>query len=500
MTVTKKTALLLALLTIGTTLASCGETSGANETKETLPAGEENTAESETVEIDPFEGFDFGGDTIRMLVSANDYDGLGSSNYLIKHEEAENGDVVRDAVYKRNMYVEELLNVKFTFTDNEDNYEAIPKTLSNLIMAGDDAYDLVIHDLFPLATLSVSGNFLNVREGKYFDFSKDYWYTEYMTDLSFGTTDQNYILAGDYFLDVIRCAHALYFNKDKFRDLYESPDELYDHVRNGTWTFDVFMSYVQDAYQDVNGDGTADNDDFYGYSYIGKWGSMIPWCVSSDLNFLVRESDGTPSLGLNNERSVVMLQHLNDLFYAVGAHDFADVQVNTEAFMSGKALFGGYQRVSSLETFRDMTYEIGVLPYPKFDEKQENYITSSHDTANVGVIPMTCTKFDTMSAVLEVLSRETNKSVMPTYYETALKIKYSRDDDSAQMLDIIRDGISCVFPVAYGNYCNNTPLYNAFSLPLQSKKTEFVSNYEKYSAKAQAKLDELWEAFTSIDD
>ena len=40
MTATKKTALLLALLTIGTTLASCGETSGANETKETLPAGE----------------------------------------------------------------------------------------------------------------------------------------------------------------------------------------------------------------------------------------------------------------------------------------------------------------------------------------------------------------------------------------------------------------------------------------------------------------------------
>ena len=500
MKITAATALLLTALTLGTSLCSCGDSGTAQENTQPSEKSADTASEAVTEESDPFEGFDFGGETVRMLVSANDYDGRGSSNYLIKNNEEETGDVVQDAVFKRNRLVEELLNVTFTFTDNLDTYEVIPKTVSQFILAGDDAYDLVIHDLFPLATLSVSGNFLNVREGKYFDFSKDYWYTDYMTDLAFGTEEQNYILAGDYFMDLIRCAHALYFNKDKFRELYESPSELYDHVRNGTWTQDVFLSYVEDAYQDINGDGTQDDNDFYGYGYIGKWGSMIPWCVSSDLDFLTYASDGTPSLGLNNDKSVRMLERLNQIFYAVGAHDFVDTKINTDSFMSGKALFGGYQRVSSLETFRDMTYEIGVLPYPKFDESQEAYITSSHDTANVGVIPMTCTKFDTMSAVLEVLNRETNKTVMPTYYETALKVKYTRDDDSAQMLDIIRDGISCVFPVAYGNYCNNLPLYNGFAVPLTNKKTDFVSNYLKYEKKAQSALEELWDAFTSIGE
>ena len=56
-----------------------------------------------------------------------------------------------------------------------------------------------------------------------------------------------------------------------------------------------------------------------------------------------------------------------------------------------------------------------------------------------------------------------------------------------------------MFPVAFGNYCENLPLYNAFSVLLQTGSTDFVSNYVKYEAKAQAKLDELWEAFSSVE-
>ncbi|MCQ2431565.1 MAG: hypothetical protein MJ175_03055 [Clostridia bacterium] len=491
---------LLAVLLASSAAVACGDTTekpsgGTNAVNPS--AGGEN--EAVTQEIDPFADFDFGGETIRMHVSANDYDGWGSSIYTIRHEEGETGDIVRDAVYKRNTYVEDLLNVKFEFSENTNDYNAVSTPLKRVISAGDDAYDLIIHDLFPLASMSVEGYFLNVREGKYFDFSQPWWYTDYMDDLSFHTENRNYIMAGDFYMDILRSAHALYFNKDMFSDLFESPSELYDHVRAGTWTQDVFMSYAQDAYNDLNGNGQSDKEDQFGFGYIGTWGSMIPWVISSDITFLSYASDGAPSFAMNNERSVELLERLNKIFYADCACNFGDVPVNTAAFTSGRVLFGGYQRVSSLELFRDMTADIGVLPYPKMDESQKNYITSSHDTANVGVIPITCGKLDTMSAVLEVLSRETYKYVMPAYYETALKVKYSRDDDSAQMLDIIRGNISCVFPIAYGNYCYDMPLGKAFSTPLTSKKTDFASNYAKSEGKAQDKLDTLWEAFSAIE-
>lgn len=499
MNLTKTTALLLAVLTAAgtvTALASCADQKTSGDVKSTeAETAAETTAETEAV--DPFEGFDYGGEEIRILCSMNDYDGWGSSGKMIVNEEEQTGDVVQDAVYQRNKYVEDLLNVKFVFTENTEDYTKIPKTISTMVMAGDDSYDLIIHDLFPLATLSVQGNFLNAQDGKYFDFTQDYWYSDYMADVSFNK-DVYYLLAGDYFIDILRSAHALYFNKELFNSLFESSDELYQHVLDGTWTQDVFLSYVTDTYSDLNGDGKKDANDQYGYDCIGTWGSAIPWIISSDLSFITYDSDGKPTLGLNNEKSITLLQKLNDIFYSTGSFVHTDVQVNTDAFMSGKALFGGYQRVASLEVFRDMKTEIGILPYPKFDESQEKYITSSHDTANVGVIPMTCSKLETVSAVLEVLNRETNKTVMPAYYETALKVKYTRDDTSAQMLDIIRDGISCAFPVAFGNYCANLPLYYAFSVPLGQKKTDFASNYTKYEKKAQSALDELYDSFVSI--
>ena len=493
------TLLLAALMAAGTfTFASCGGDTPATDVQTNAPTNDTGAVEETTEEPDPFEGFDFGGEEIRMLVSANDYDGRGSSNYAIKHEEEESGDVVKDAVYKRNINVEELLNVKFVFTDNEEDYTAIPKTINSFVLAGDDAYDLVIHDLFPLATLSVQNSFLNVFDIQHLDFTQDYWYDAYMSDVSFASEDQRYILAGDYFLDILRCAHALYFNKEMFNTLFESADELYDHVLNGTWTQEVFLRYIEDTYQDINGDGKADDDDRYGFCTINYWGPMIPWVIASDITFLEYESDGAPYFAMNNERSVQLLINLVDIFHGEGTHNYsASVEACTNAFINGNSLFGGYQRVSSLELFRDMETDIGILPYPKMDEAQENYITSSHDTANVGVIPMTCSKADTMGAVLEVLSRESAKDVVPAYYETALKVKYARDDQSAQMLDIIRYNISTVFPVAFGNYCNNLALYNAFSVPLGGKKTDFVSNYVKFEEKAQAKLDELWEAFNS---
>ncbi|MGM9625400.1 MAG: hypothetical protein ACI3XM_06790 [Eubacteriales bacterium] len=493
--------LLLAGLLAAGSFVSCGD--AADKGDVTTPAVVDGSADSASVtteEIDPFAGFDYGGEEVRILVSANDYDGQGSSVYAIIEEEEENGDVVKDAVYKRNSDVEELLNVNFVYTENTEDYTKIPKTLQSFIMAGDDAYDLVIHDLFPLATLSVQGYFLNVCDNPYVDFSKSYWYESYMKDLAFGHEDIHYLLAGDYFLDILRTAHALYFNKDMFRTLFESPDELYEAVLDGTWTQEKFLQYSSAAYSDVNGDGKKDNDDRYGYCHIGYWGSMIPWVVSSDITFLENDSTGAPVFALNNERSVKLLENLNLIFHNDASHNYsASVEDNNNAFINGHALFGGYQRVCSLEMFRDMETDIGVLPYPKMDESQENYITSSHDTANVGVIPMTCGKFEMMGAVLEVLNRESAEIVMPAYYEKALKIKYSRDDASSQMLDIIRNGISCVFPVAFGNYCNDLPLGKAFSTPLTGKKTDFVSNYLKYEDAAQEKLDELWAAFDSIE-
>ncbi len=493
-------AILLACLLTAGTLLSCG-----SDTDKTVDTGSSTgtaaAQEESTGEPDPFDAFDFGGEEIRFWVNANDYYGSGPSSYLIIDDEETAGDIVNDAVIERNGFVEELLNVKLIFTECEYDWSEIIEPLTNTIAAGDDAYDVIVHDLFPMANMAVSGYFANVRNGAHFNFSQDYWYEDYMGDLCFGSTKQNYIMAGDFFLDIIRSAPALYVNKDMFNTLYESADELYDHVLNKTWTLDVFHSYIKDTYADLNGDAKADHEDRYGFGYIGKWGSLFPFVISADLTYLEYESDGSPVFAMDNERSVKLLEILNEIYYDPSAHDYNEsVDQNNQAFMNGNVLFGGYQRIASLEMFRDMEASIGILPIPMFDEAQGKYVTATHDITQIGVIPTTCSKLDTVSAVLEVLSRETKSTVMPAYYDSALKIKYARDDISSQMLDIIRDGLDNAFPLAYNNYTNNFILADTFATPVSKNNTDFMSNYTKKVKAAQPKLDALWDAYSSLED
>ncbi len=500
------TALFALLLCAGVATASCGDASGDTKTTEAATA-DTTAAVTETSEPDPFADFDYGGEEIRIFTSINVASGVGNSNYLIEGPEEETGDVVNDSALIRNRTVEELLNVDLVFTQLDKDYNTCGGEISKFIAAGEDIYDIVINDLFPLATLSVEGNFFNVADAPHVDYSQTYWYDGYMSDLSLDGGKHKYIMAGDFFIDVLRSAHALYFNKSLLASIYDDGDVLYNEVLNGTWTYDKMLSYTSEAYRDLNGNGKADADDQFGLVLMQVWGPSIPFIISADLDYVELNADNTLSLAMNNERCVELLIKLNEIFYDPATGNALDIYASStdqdgdtnRHFKSGRALILGYNRLGSFDDLRDMEDEVGILPYPKFDEQQEKYVSSSHDTTEIGVIPVTSSKFDMTCAVLEVLNRETQKIVLPAYYETGLKVKYSRDDLSSQMIDIIHDNIGDSFALAYSSYCSDVFLKSTFYEPLYAKKTDFVSNYVKKEKAGQKRLNKMVEAFNAIE-
>ena len=234
----------------------------------------------------------------------------------------------------------------------------------------------------------------------------------------------------------------------------------------------------------------------------------IPFLVSADLQLTEKTADGRLKLAMNNENSVRLLEMLNKIFYSdgtcitnrMGFDDTTAQQPQNNMFRDGRALFLGYNRLGSMEELRDVEFELGILPYPKFDKNQKDYVSSSHDTTEIGVIPVTCQNFENVCAVLEVLNRETAKLVIPAYYETGLKVKYSRDDYSSQMIDIIHGNIGGSFALAYSCNCDNIFQSATFNDPVFYNSNDFASNYAKYEAAAQAKLDKLVEDFSSLDE
>ena len=87
-----------------------------------------------------------------------------------------------------------------------------------------------------------------------------------------------------------------------------------------------------------------------------------------------------------------------------------------------------------------MDAEYGIIPIPKFDEKQDKYYSLAHDLFTVyGIVNSAATDnmVDSLGAVLEAMAIESKKVVTPAYYEVALKGKYTKDQESWEMLDMI---------------------------------------------------------------
>ena len=206
---------------------------------------------------------------------------------------------------------------------------------------------------------------------------------------------------------------------------------------------------------------------------------------------------------MNNERTILMCDLMYDLWNSQGTGALAffnsEQPVVLEQFSSGNMLIIGYQQLGSLESdaLRASEHEIGIIPYPKLDAQQETYVTSAHDTSEIGLLAVTMPqdRLSFASAVLEVRSRESYKNVLPIYYESALKIKYTRDEESAMMIDLIHDGLANSFALAW-HQPMNTFLQSLIHASAMSENT-FASKYASMEKTLQQKLDSLIESYKS---
>ena len=220
---TKSLSLLLALLmllSVAAVFAGCGETQEGPEVGQT--GNDTTNTEDESVEEDHrFDGVNYNGREFRINTSTNiSTMGKGNSNFLIEGTGETDGSLVNDAVLERNIQVEELLGVELEFTQIDLNYNEVAADIRRFTTSGTAEYDLVINDIYAYAELLIEGNFRNVLdEDCVFDFERPYWYKDYMDDLRLMDGYQ-YVLAGDYFIDILRDAHQLLLNKQIYLDHY----------------------------------------------------------------------------------------------------------------------------------------------------------------------------------------------------------------------------------------------------------------------------------------
>lgn len=351
------------------------------------------------------------------------------------------GDVLDDAVFALNRKVEEKLNCKLNVFDSGVAQGDCSTVIQKLLLADDTTYDLFNPTEWSGAKLVSQRLFLNIADAPYLSLDEDWWDRDYMSAMTVGN-DSLYTLVGDCTLDRTRFLNCVYYNRTMYEKFYSDADAMYEVVDSGKWTYDYIKKVGKDVYSDLNSDQKPDINDRM--ALCVNWnGNINALYYCSDAMITDRDASGVPEIVMGRERNADVFLKLYDLVMnseGVVYDTNSDTTFNLPIFRNGLTMYlGGFLHFA--DRLRDMPDDYGVIPLPKADEEQKDYISMVHQAERFMALPINCQKTGAVCALLEEMAFTGHNELLPVYYDTVLKDKYVRDSESARMLDLIRDNV-----------------------------------------------------------
>lgn len=454
--------------------------------------------------------------------------------------------------------IETNINVTYQYYEDVDEFEwgkTIDLMYTDVNSGSSKIPDMYCNFTYDLVGASLKGTFANLKSHNYnyqgvnyFEFLEDGWYQEYDADgYSVGymyeymqsTTlneDKMYILASDYFIDLVRAfyvvpvhiglleAYGEAITTDLDGDGEFTIEDFYQEVREKKWTYDKVIEYGAAMYDDSNHDGAK------------NFGDRLAMAVSN----------GVAPCGAIYTTTVEVIEwseeygryvyptespQLYDLFdkikNLVAQPGIAWISSNTlgvdnalairTAFCEDKVLFGniilvgsleyqGYQQLKDREGF-------GIVPVPLYHEVEEgsdeNYLTSMHNIARPGAISSATKKFAECTAFLNYQSEFRgdkddidSNDVLTQYYN--FKLQYDVADGSAgtvEMLRYIRSNVRSAFDKTFEDAIGvNFNIYNDgwhVMLAVNQWSFDIRPQYGEFAARKTEHLKTLTDLFNS---
>ena len=422
---------ILALLLISAAISSisCGDASvdpGPVTDAGTADAVDTAAVTTENVYAHNLGDYDFGGETFtiyaRQLLHLN-------SNM---HAETADGTTLNDAIYERNVRLMEKYNFKF-----EEIFEENDTAQARLsVMAGDDTYDIINTRCVYAFNYAMEGLLRPIDDLSQIDLTKPYWDKELTDAMSIG--NKPFFAVGAFNTSGYEYTHMLAFNKELAAD---NDFDVYGAVKNGTWTFDVMQDMMKQAVSDLNGDGTMDAADRYGYISTAK--QILPcfWIAAGQQSMKMDANDYPTYSMMGDEAFQSVCVEIIDMMYdsTVWYKTTFDENVHPDQvtmFINGQGLFIDMPAFY-LETLRSMDSDFGLVPYPKYDEAQKEYYSRIEGCEQTCIPTTNVADLEMTGVVLEAMASDSAQHLVPAFYDVMLKSKHTRDNESEEMLEIV---------------------------------------------------------------
>ena len=397
------------------------------------------------------------------------------------------GEVTNDAIYNRNLAIEERFGAKVEAIEVTDAHNQVKTTVTS----GSDDYDIVGFKAY-LSYVPITAKVLqNWYDIPYVNLDQPWYNTITNNAATFnGKLFNNTCSLG---ITQMQYTYAMFFNSKICEEYGYPATDLYNMVYNNEWVYDNFYKLVSSVYKDENGNGKVDPKDLLAFS-CGNSHPLDVWLASFDQPITGKDKDGNVTVLVNTEKTYAALEKIYDLIYNTPTIYFYSNEYSEFKLFAGNtvAICPMPFRVAYSE-LRDMTDPYGILPYPKWDSEQSMYLTNIYDQYSAFGVPKTvpADNLEFVGIMFEALNAESYKTVYPQFYDVALKNKYSQDPDSANMVDIVMQGANMDFSFMFGE-SNMMRIPYFFRDLIVAKSTDFASKYAKIEKALNKQIDKLY--------
>ena len=243
----------------------------------------------------------------------------------------------------------------------------------------------------------------------------------------------------------------------------------------------------------MNGNGQIDwEEDHFGIALESL--SMVYAIHASGVSLTNKDEEGVPYIDVDQERASAVTEKFQPFFNNKNVTLFADKisgysntfhELFLPSLMENRLLFFSNQLLVALN-LREMDTDFGILPHPKLDESQADYLCPvSYWWATFAVIPKVNTRYDLTGDMLEAMGYYSQKFITPAYMEKSIQGKSLRDEESLDMLNLILSHRVYELAAIY-NWGDVNSMFQSMSTNASSN---FASTYKSKKKMAEKTLE-----------
>ena len=485
--------LMLVLMMAFSVLMACRKTDETPDAdSQPAPEVEESETESKPNDEDTLGDYDFNRAEYKILTRK-------ATRYEFDDQNDKGLNNVNNAIYLRNENVQSRFNVKFRYEETNGGWDSdFVSVYEQKATVGWSDVALTSAHFAMQQRASLQGfcrdmTTLKTEDGA-MDMTKEWWSKPFYE--SCNIEGKFYVAVGDITYTMYEYMQVVFFNENLVNeyvtDAAGGQVDLYQLVRDGEWTYDVYKTYIKSIeYNDIDqihGLGTqthairgyATAFEAY-YTEKDESGSYIKYYFPEVAPERITNVADSIAEFMRPEIGTTIWFNVSDMGASEGALN--------SLFAEGKLLF--YEQmlgevVAFSKKVTDTEFAFGVLPLPMWDDNQLEYHTPIRDTTSAVSVPKNVQDLEMAGVIPEALCMYSYQYIRPEYLDTVLGGRYMASEDLQYVLDLVRTSFTVDFAHAYSGGLGTPDSAIDGAVRSSSYKgyaTQWAGAYESYQSK-----------------